>query len=80
MNAASGSSDTQAKREMVEAALRVGGRRGDLLFCAEPHGADRRVALGCDKDRRHPHGCGRRRRGQLMKGRRMSVVLQVFRH
>jgi hypothetical protein len=38
INAASGSSDTQAKREMVEAALRVGGRRGDLLFCAAPPG------------------------------------------
>ena len=34
INAAAGSSDAQAKREVVEAALRAGGRRGDLLFCS----------------------------------------------
>ncbi len=34
VNAASGSSDAEAKREIVEAALRAGGRRGDLLFCS----------------------------------------------
>ena len=33
INAAAGSSDAQAKREVIEAALRAGGRRGDLLFC-----------------------------------------------
>jgi diacylglycerol kinase family enzyme len=34
INAAAGSGDAQAKREVVEAALRAGGRRGDLLFCS----------------------------------------------
>lgn len=34
INAAAGSSDAEAKREVVEAALRIGGRRGDLLFCS----------------------------------------------
>ena len=34
VNAAAGSSDAKAKREVVEAALRAGGRRGDLLFCS----------------------------------------------
>ena len=34
INAAAGSSDAQAKREVIEAALRAGGRRGDLLFCS----------------------------------------------
>lgn len=34
VNAAAGSSDAEAKREVVEAALRAGGRRGDLLFCS----------------------------------------------
>jgi diacylglycerol kinase family enzyme len=34
INAASGSGDAEAKREVVEAALRAGGRRGDLLFCS----------------------------------------------
>ena len=33
INAAAGSSDAQTKREVIEAALRAGGRRGDLLFC-----------------------------------------------
>ena len=33
INAAAGSTDAQAKREVIEAALRAGGRRGDLLFC-----------------------------------------------
>lgn len=33
VNAASGSSDAEVKREVVEAALRAGGRRGELLFC-----------------------------------------------
>jgi diacylglycerol kinase family enzyme len=32
INAAAGSSDAEAKREVIEAALRAGGRRGDLLF------------------------------------------------
>ena len=34
INAAAGSSDARAKREVVEVALRAGGRRGDLLFCS----------------------------------------------
>jgi diacylglycerol kinase family enzyme len=34
INAAAGSSDAQAQREVIEAALRAGGRRGDLLFCS----------------------------------------------
>jgi diacylglycerol kinase family enzyme len=34
INAAAGSSDAQAKREAIEAALHAGGRRGDLLFCS----------------------------------------------
>ncbi len=34
VNAAAGSSDAKAKREVVEAALRSAGRRGDLLFCS----------------------------------------------
>lgn len=32
INAASGSSDADAKRDVIEAALQAGGRRGDLLF------------------------------------------------
>ena len=32
INAAAGSSDADAKREVIEAALNAGGRRGDLLF------------------------------------------------
>jgi len=34
INAAAGSSDAEAKREVVEAALAAGGRRGDLLLCS----------------------------------------------
>lgn len=34
INAAAGSSDAEAKRGVVESALRSGGRRGDLLFCS----------------------------------------------
>lgn len=34
INAAAGSSEAVAKREVIEAALRAGGRRGDLLFCS----------------------------------------------
>ena len=34
INAAAGSSDAEAKREVVEAALRASGRRGELLFCS----------------------------------------------
>jgi diacylglycerol kinase family enzyme len=34
INAAAGSSDAQAKREVIQAALRDGGRQGDLLFCS----------------------------------------------
>jgi diacylglycerol kinase family enzyme len=46
VNAAAGSSDAQAKREVVEAALRSAGRRGDLLFCspAELSGVPRQAA------------------------------------
>ncbi len=33
VNAAAGSSDAEVKREVIEAALQAGGRRGDLLFC-----------------------------------------------
>lgn len=33
INAASGSGDAQAKREVVQAALQTTGRRGELLFC-----------------------------------------------
>jgi diacylglycerol kinase family enzyme len=34
VNAAAGSSDAEAKRDIVGAALRAGGRRGDLRFCS----------------------------------------------
>ncbi len=34
INAAAGSSDGQAKRDVIETALRAGGRSGDLLFCS----------------------------------------------
>jgi diacylglycerol kinase family enzyme len=34
INAAAGSGDAEAKREVIEASLRAGGRRGDLLFCS----------------------------------------------
>jgi diacylglycerol kinase family enzyme len=34
INAAAGSSEAGAKREVIEAALRAGGRCGDLLFCS----------------------------------------------
>ena len=34
INAAAGSSDEDAKREVIETALRAGGRRGELLFCS----------------------------------------------
>ena len=34
INAAAGSSDAEAKREVIEVALRAGGRQGDLLFCS----------------------------------------------
>ena len=33
INAAAGSSDARALREVIQAALRAGGRSGDLLFC-----------------------------------------------
>ena len=33
INAAAGSNDAEARREVIETALRAGGRRGDLLFC-----------------------------------------------
>lgn len=33
INTAAGSGDVDTKREVIEAALRAGGRRGDLLFC-----------------------------------------------
>lgn len=46
VNAAAGSSDALAKREVIEAALRVAGRRGELLFCspAELAGVARQAA------------------------------------
>ena len=46
INAAAGSTDAQAKREVIEAALRAGGRRGDLLFCgpAELTGVSQQAA------------------------------------
>jgi diacylglycerol kinase family enzyme len=46
INAAAGSSDAQAKREVIEAALRAAGRRGELLFCnpAELAAAARQAA------------------------------------
>jgi diacylglycerol kinase family enzyme len=46
VNAAAGSNDAQAKREVIEAALRADGRRGDLLFCspAELAGVSHRAA------------------------------------
>ncbi|RZS46756.1 diacylglycerol/lipid kinase family protein [Sphaerotilus mobilis] len=34
VNAAAGSSDAQAKRQVIEAALRAAGRRGDVQFCS----------------------------------------------
>ncbi len=34
INEASGRRDVDTKREIIEAALRAGGRRGDLLFCS----------------------------------------------
>lgn len=33
VNAAAGSSDAEAKREVIETALKAGGRRGELLLC-----------------------------------------------
>lgn len=46
VNAAAGSRDAQAKRDVIEAALRAGRRRGDLLFChpAELPGMARQAA------------------------------------
>ena len=46
INAAAGSSDAQAKRGVIEAALRAAGRRGELLFCnpAELAAAARQAA------------------------------------
>ena len=34
INAVAGSGDADTKREIIETALRAGGRRGDLLFCS----------------------------------------------
>lgn len=34
INAGAGSTDAQSKREVIDAALRTAGRRGDLLFCS----------------------------------------------
>ena len=34
INAAAGGNDAEAKRDIIETALRAGGRRGDLLFCS----------------------------------------------
>ena len=47
INAAAGSSDARALRGVIEAALRSGGRRGDLLFCspAELTGVAHQAAL-----------------------------------
>jgi diacylglycerol kinase family enzyme len=36
INAAAGSKASDSKREVIEAALRVAGRQGELLFCAPP--------------------------------------------
>jgi diacylglycerol kinase family enzyme len=46
VNAAAGSSDAEATRAIVDAALRAGGRRGDVLFCnpAELSGVSHRAA------------------------------------
>jgi diacylglycerol kinase family enzyme len=46
INAAAGSNDARVKREVIEAALRDGGRQGDLLFCspAELSGLAHRAA------------------------------------
>lgn len=46
INAAAGSNDARAKREVIEAALRDGGRQGELLFCspAELNGVAHRAA------------------------------------
>jgi diacylglycerol kinase family enzyme len=46
INAAAGSNDARVKREVIETALRDGGRQGDLLFCspAELSGVAHRAA------------------------------------
>ncbi|MCY7306661.1 MAG: diacylglycerol kinase [Rhodoferax sp.] len=51
INAAAGSSDADAKREIIETALRAAGRRGDMLFSrpaaltfASQHAANRAIA------------------------------------
>ena len=53
INAAAGSSDAQAKRGVIEAALRAGGRHGDLLFCspAELTGVAHQAATKAIADR-----------------------------
>ena len=53
INAAAGSSDAHAKREVLEAALRAGGRCGDLLFCspAELSGVAKQAATRAIADR-----------------------------
>ena len=53
INAAAGSSDAEAKREVIESTLRAGGRRGDLLFCspAELSGAAHQAATKAIADR-----------------------------
>ena len=53
INAAAGSSDAQAKREVIAAALQAGGRRGHLLFCspAELTGVAHQAAKKASADR-----------------------------
>ncbi len=53
VNAAAGSSEADAKREVIEAALHAGGRRGQLLFCdpAELPGAAQAAAARALADR-----------------------------
>ncbi len=53
INAAAGSRDAQAKRQVIEAALRAGGRQGDLLFCtpAELTGVAQQAATKASADR-----------------------------
>ena len=53
INATAGSSEAQAKRDVIAAALRAGGRRGELLFCtpAELAGVAHQAAAKALADR-----------------------------
>ena len=53
INGAAGSSDAQARREVIEAVLGANGRRGDLLFCSpgELAGVARQAAARAITDR-----------------------------